>query len=258
MLSRQGASNIIVSAPMNAGKRIKVERDRRGWSQTDLAVRAGISQVAIKKIEAGQTRKSKFLPNIAQALDIPLSELDASIMSGDRNPTERNFKLEDEPNLLARQKAAISVSHGEQKVPDIISGTALIGEARDLPVFGTAQAGRGAMALTNEPVDWTTRPSSLLKVRDAYGVIIEGDSMSPAVEAGYTVLVHPHKKPRSGNICIFRSEAIDASFSMCIKKFERETQDHWHVMQYNPRKTFALKKSEWQTCHVVVWMGIET
>lgn len=251
MLSGQEIADVINSRPMEPGKRIRIERDKRGWSQADLARRAGVSQVAIKKIEAGQTRKSKFLPNIAQVLDVPLSELDASIMSDSKN-TPHNLRLEHTESLVARPKNGTYIPAQEKRPPDSFPATDLVGEARDLPVYGTAQAGKGAMALSNNPVDWTNRPTSLLKVSDAYGIIVEGDSMAPAIKAGFILCIHPHKKARTGNYCIFRSENVDGSFLLCVKEYVKETQDHWHVLQYSPKKSFTLKKSEWQSCHVVV------
>jgi transcriptional regulator with XRE-family HTH domain len=52
---------------------IREARERRGWSQKDLADRAGVSQVAIAKIESGATVQSKFLPKIAQILGLDLA-----------------------------------------------------------------------------------------------------------------------------------------------------------------------------------------
>ena len=64
---------------MEAGKIIKAERLSRGWSQAELGKRVGVSQPAIKKIEAGSTSKSKHLPKIAQELGIALDKLDPSL-----------------------------------------------------------------------------------------------------------------------------------------------------------------------------------
>src|SRR4030088_2930074 len=58
---------------------IREARERRGWSQKDLADRAGVSQVAIVKIESGPPVQSKFLPKIAQILGLDLADLDPSL-----------------------------------------------------------------------------------------------------------------------------------------------------------------------------------
>lgn len=135
--------------------------------------------------------------------------------------------------------------------PHIRPASELVGDA-DLPVFGTAQGGRGALIVTDRAVDWVLRPAPLLRVRDGYGMIVTGDSMDPAAKSGSTALVNPHLPPRSGDICVFRCHADDGSVQACIKELVRSTDELWHVKQYNPRKTYTLKRSEWQICHVTV------
>lgn len=143
------------------------------------------------------------------------------------------------------------MSEGRQKIGGIVPGAVLVGEA-DLPVFGTAQGGRGALIVTDQPVDYVVRPDPLLRVRDGYGVIITGDSMSPEHKSGSTALVNPHLPWRSGDTCIFRSTAADGSVHMCIKELVRFTDKAWYVKQHNPKKAFTLNRSEWQECHVTV------
>src|ERR1700676_3464355 len=79
MLSGQAITAVIECRIMKPGILIKTERDKRDWSQAELGKRVGISQVAVKKIEDGKTRKSKHLAKIAQELEIPLFKLDASL-----------------------------------------------------------------------------------------------------------------------------------------------------------------------------------
>ncbi len=128
----------------------------------------------------------------------------------------------------------------------------LFGNA-DLPVFGTAQGGQGgALVMSNEAVDYVVRPAPLLRVKDGYGMIVTGDSMSPQHENGSTALVNPHLPPRNGDTCVFRSHLDDGTVLAIIKKLRRYTDDTWHVSQFNPKKDFQLKRSEWQICHVTV------
>lgn len=123
----------------------------------------------------------------------------------------------------------------------------------DLPVFGTAQGGQGgALIMTNEAVDFVVRPAPLLRVKDGYGMIVTGDSMSPQHENGSTALVNPHLPPRNGDTCVFRSHQDDGTVLAIIKKLRRFTDDTWYVSQFSPKKDFQLKRSEWQICHVTV------
>lgn len=66
---------------MTPGEMIARAREARGWSQKDLADRVGVSQVAILKIENGGTKQSKFLPKIAQVLELDLADLTPSLNS---------------------------------------------------------------------------------------------------------------------------------------------------------------------------------
>lgn len=124
---------------------------------------------------------------------------------------------------------------------------------RDLPVFGTAQGGsEGALIMSSEAVDYVVRPAPLLRVRDGYGMIVSGDSMSPKIDSGATALVNPHLPPRNGDLCVFRRHDDDGTVHALIKEIRRHTDDTWYVRQYNPRKDFTLKRAEWQVCHVVI------
>lgn len=140
---------------------------------------------------------------------------------------------------------------GHTRVDNQHEPAALFG-GRDLPVFGTAQGGAGALIVTDQAVDYVVRPAPLLRVRDGYGMIVAGDSMSPKIENGDTVLVNPHLPWRNGDTCVFRRHDDDGTVLAIVKKLRRFNDETWYVSQFNPPKDFTLKRSEWQICHVVV------
>ncbi|MDB5514013.1 MAG: putative phage repressor, partial [Tardiphaga sp.] len=78
---------------------IREARERRSWSQKDLADRAGVSQVAIVKIESGATVQSKFLPRIAQILGLDLAELDPSLKGVTLPAQDRPFLNDIRPDF---------------------------------------------------------------------------------------------------------------------------------------------------------------
>ncbi len=166
------------------------------------------------------------------------------------------------PKLPAKEYARLSSAVNER--PPYKTGAAhnsldtpipikqIVGE-RDLPVFGTAQGGSGgALVVTDRPVDWESRPDFLLRVEDAYGMIVSGDSMAPEHKSGSTALVNPHLPPRNGETCIFRSHKDDGEVVVMIKELRRFNDQTWFVHQHNPPKDFQLKRTEWQICHVTV------
>lgn len=161
-------------------------------------------------------------------------------------------KLTDTPSSLVDR--ATHPSHSASGgAATLVPGSELFGMQLDFPVYGTAQGGQdGALIVTEHAVDWVARPAVLLRVRDGYGMIVSGDSMSPAHKSGSTALVNPHLPPRIEDICVFRSHSEDGTTLALIKEYRGQTETHWKVRQYNPPKDFTLKKSEWQVCHRAV------
>lgn len=56
---------------------IKTLRERRGWSQSELARKAGIRQGVLSDIESGKTKHPRIdtIAAIAQALGVPMEKL---------------------------------------------------------------------------------------------------------------------------------------------------------------------------------------
>lgn len=193
-------------------------RKRKGWSQQKLADAVGVRQNTIAAIEMGKTTKSKWLPDIARELGVPIKELDPKL-----GPNE---------NLL-------------------VPGRELVG-APDLPVFGTVEGGEGAIVMSSEPVETVKRPDPLRTVKDGFGVIVSGDSMVPLVRPGDIVLVHPHLPPKIDDLCLFLFDQ-DGDFRATIKEFCGQSRDLWKVKRYQPKEhEFTLKKADFPRCAVVV------
>lgn len=123
-----------------------------------------------------------------------------------------------------------------------------------MPLYRFAHGGKGSPILEGQPFEQVTRPEYLAKVRDPYGVMVEGDSMVPEYHPGWIAHVDPHLTARPGDTCIFRGEQEDGTQIACIKVLRRETETLWYVEQHNPprgeKKAFSLKKAEYQVAHV--------
>lgn len=59
----------------NIGKRLIEARSKLGWSQDDLAAKAGVSQGTIGHLESGRNKSSTRLPDIAAALGVTVEWL---------------------------------------------------------------------------------------------------------------------------------------------------------------------------------------
>jgi transcriptional regulator with XRE-family HTH domain len=205
------------------GEIIRRKREELGWSQAQLGNRVGISQPAIKKIEAGDSRHSKFLPKIAQVLAIPLSDLDLSLS-------------------------------GVVAAPENAPPARILGE-RNFPVHASAEGGPGQIIVSHEAVDFMARPAPLIHVRDSYGLLITGTSMEPEYRQGDTALVDPHLPVIQGEVYIFYAEKAGEARAT-IKFLRRATTDKWLLSQHNPpegtAKDFTLTRREWQWAHRVI------
>ena len=210
---------------MEPGEIIRRRREALGLSQAQLGNRVGISQPAIKKIEAGDSRHSKFLPKIAQVLAIPLAELDLTLQ-GD----------------------------GPQAPSDLMPAPRILGE-RNFPVHASAEGGPGQIIVSHEPVDFMARPAPLIHVRDSYGLLITGTSMEPEYRQGDTALVNPHLPVIQGEVYIFYAEKAGEARAT-IKFLRRASADKWYLSQHNPpdgsAKDFTLPRREWQWAHRVI------
>lgn len=215
-----GRHGAVMSDSKTIAANVVRERERKGWSTAKLAREVGVALNTIQAVERGDTKKSKYLPDIARVLDVPLSKIDPD-------------------------QAPNGVGSG------VIPKDDLIGR-RDLPIYATTEGGEGVLVMSSEPVDLGDRPSSLAHVRDAYGVIVTGESMAPIIRPGDIAVIHPHKQPRREDLCVFRAHR-GGEFHSTIKEFVSQTKDLWRVRRYQPEaKEFTLKRTEWQECHVVV------
>ena len=198
---------------------IREAREKRGWSQKDLADRAGVSQVAIVKIESGATVHSKFLPKIAQILGLDLADLDHTLRGG------------------------------------ALPGAPFVSEVRpDFPVYASAEGGPGEIIRSSEPIDFIPRPSHLVHVKDAYGLLVTGNSMAPEYKNGEMAIVEPRLPVVADEVHIFYAEK-DGEARATIKHLRRATTERWLVRQHNPpdglAADFALSRKEWGVAHRV-------
>lgn len=212
-----------------AGQKIKARRKELGLDQFELANAVGTRQQTIDKIERGITKKSSYLPRIAQHLGMDLKELD--------------------PDLKRIDNLDSSYGLDADRVPQNNLGR---GEA-DLPIYAAAQGGEGTLIVAVEPIDWKHRGTPLNSVRGGYGLIVTGDSMVPVYRSGQIVLVNPHLSPRAEDGVILYGGPVVGEVRATIKEYVGQTGTEWILRRYQPEpKTFRLKKSEWPIVHVVV------
>lgn len=203
--------------PENIGKMIATERVRRGLSQHDLAKAVRLSQPAIAKIEDGTTKQSKHLWQIMGYLGLPMPEA---------------------PKADPRS--------------EVIPESKILQRGQTFPVYVSVEGGPGEVIRSAEPADWIPRPTQLANVRNAYGLIVVGESMLHRYRPGDIALVNPNLPVLFDEVYIFYHENAEGEARATIKHLVRSTADAWVVKQFNPEKQFSLKKSEWAIAHRVV------
>lgn len=203
--------------PKEVGEAVKDARDRKRWSQETLAKEAGgVGQSTIDRIEKGQfKRMPSDLPAICAALGMALPDMDG-------------------------RGAALP-------------GLRIIGD-RDFPVYTSAEGGPGEIIRSTDPIDFIPRPSPVAHVREAYGLVITGESMVPEYKPGETALINPLLPVMGGEVHVFYSE-LEGEARATIKHLRRASPTEWLVTQHNPprgkAKDFGLSRKEWRWAHRV-------
>jgi phage repressor protein C with HTH and peptisase S24 domain len=116
---------------------------------------------------------------------------------------------------------------------------------RDLKVYAATEGGQGVMVVSTDPIEWVPRPWYLKNVRDGYAVLVVGDSMEPAFEAGDMAVVNPRLAHARGKDVILVAGESAGEFTATIKRLLSWTEKEWRVRQFNPAKDFVLSRREW-------------
>lgn len=126
--------------------------------------------------------------------------------------------------------------------------------ARDLPVYGAALGGDGAVIMLNrgERMDTVSRPGTLVGVRDAFGVVIVGDSMLPMYKPGHIAHIHPGRPPIPGEGVLIELHDGHAH----IKEYTNGSDDVIRCRQYNPPQTVTFKRRDVKRLYLIVGSGI--
>lgn len=116
---------------------------------------------------------------------------------------------------------------------------------RDLPVYAAAEGGPGQMVVSTEAIEYVPRPWYLGNVKDGFAVLIVGDSMEPAFDAGDMAVVNPRLAPQRDKDVILVKGELEGDFIATVKRLLSWNEREWKLRQFNPRKDFTLPRKEW-------------
>lgn len=206
---------------MGLGDNLKAERKAAKLTQAALAEKAGVPQSIISEIESGKRQSTGALPEIAQAIGIPVARLD--------------------PRFGAPGEAIY-------KPPPVF-----MNERDTMPVYASAEGGDGAVIISTAEIDRVLRPYTLEGVTEAYAILITGESMIPAYEPGDYAWVNPRLPPMRDTDCVlYELNGETGEARATIKRLIKWTPTQWNLRQWNPRKDFSLDRAKWNRHHRVV------
>jgi phage repressor protein C with HTH and peptisase S24 domain len=228
------------------------ELDQKGrGSRTALAKHLGVRNDAITRMTNLEGQKEEREISFEEL--ILISDFFGSDPPGLANARNRSPSLSQHGNGTVNQPKGVN-SVIPNTTLHTVPGEQLMGKI-DLPVYSIVQGGRGALVLSSEPFTSIARPHILLGLRDAYGVLVKGNSMAREYSEGDIAYVDPHRHPKEGDPCVFQSHKEDGTVEAVIKYLARSpdaSDTLWYVEQTRPVKKFTLKKVDWQICHVAV------
>lgn len=172
---------------MSIGARVKAKRDEIGFTQNELAAKAGTTQQSIEQLESGKTKRPRYLPELARALSV-------------------------DPDYLLHGKSFGNVSY----VGDYKPGSRY-------PVLSKVQAGawcEAVEAYTLKDVGLWLESDAHIQ-GDAFWLEVDGDSMTApvglSIPEGTFVLFDTGRDPANGNLVIAKLEdSNEATFKKLV------------------------------------------
>lgn len=162
-------------ADLNIGEKIKLLRHLKGFRQEDLAKKTGLTQSYISNIEKGAEPSIKTLSKIANALGMTLQELISWTPEKETKETLRRRIERLEALLLASKEIAV------------------------IPVYNRVNAGFPDAIPDPEYIEGHIFVPGI-KEKDAFGFIVEGNSMEPTLHEGDIIVVSRYKTPTKKDI----------------------------------------------------------
>jgi hypothetical protein len=121
-----------------------------------------------------------------------------------------------------------------------------------VPIYAAAQGGKGHIIIDFNPIEEARPPDELIRVRDAYGILIVGESMVPAYKPGDVAWVNPHKPIERDTDVVLYHVPPNGEAEAIIKTLIGMSQRDWKLRQYQPARDFTESRIDWPVCHRIV------
>jgi phage repressor protein C with HTH and peptisase S24 domain len=121
-----------------------------------------------------------------------------------------------------------------------------------IPIHAAAQGGKGHLIIDFDPIEQAAPPEELIRVRNAYGILIVGESMVPAYKPGDIAWVNPHKQPERDTDVVLYHVPPNGEAEAIIKALVSFSEREWKLRQYQPALNFTESRIDWPVCHRIV------
>jgi len=211
---------------MNLKERIKNSRIAAKMTQEELARTVGKTRNAVAQWESGLAHpRLNTLEDIAGALNVSLEWL----LVGDKNAGEYDSRqISDRPAIKL------------------------------IPIYGQAVAGiNGEFAFDGKKLFEVPCPPQLLNVKNAYGVEVAGDTMSPRYEDGEIVYIDTLRRIKKGDYVVAKimMRKEDSFPTVFIKRFTRHNEKELVLTQLNPAKELVFPHQHVVSVHYIALAG---
>lgn len=227
--------------PETLADRVRRLRKGAGLSQSSLARQVGVRPQSIQALEAGKVSNPKYIVKLAIALGVTANYMESG-------------KEDSESKLLSVSAEAIrSTPH---LVNAEMASRAQIQMIR-IPVYGQVVGGKwGEFSLDGIKMFDVMAPPTISKIKDAYAVVISGDTMYPRYNDGEIAFVDPSRTPRKGDYVVAQIRDGDGEVPLAfVKKFVSRTSEELVLEQLNPPEILNFSGSRVLTVHTIVLSG---
>lgn len=211
----------MISSDLSDPHGIRKRRSALGWTERDLARRAGVPYQRVQALEraspAGKTPYSRYLSEVIKALDVGEGSPSAGI------PPNTRFG------------------------PSPVTG--------EMPVYAKRPNQSGGMELTGLIAGWMRVPRQMANVTDGYGVQVWSSNMAPKYRPKDILIVNPQSPPRrEGGVIVMSEDRSD----VCIGEYVGETEEEWIIERFgNSPEVKHLPKSEYPVIHAIVCVSTD-
>jgi len=228
--------------------------DELGITQTQIAERLGMAQQSISELFRGNVASPRKWKSLATLLQIDEKDmLEMMNEAAPNNPGPRAGESSIAPTAETIRLSAIADSNARIMAPIPPQMT-----ERMIPVLGEAVGGSdGEYIFNGQVLEYIAAPPSLVNVRDAYAVFVDGESMYPRYRSGETVYAHPSRPARRGDDVIvqLRPTSEGSPPRGYVKEFVGWTAQNLVLSQHNPVREIRFAKDDVISVHPIVFAG---